>query len=491
MIHFDKLSASLRSVTMPYTFVVLLCLLLSSCGLVPNATNSQPTQQQQSMANLQPVNFKTTADEQTPMVPPVQIITFPDMVTPQTLAAVDKLPGGQHFKLKLVVAKKSSSQPDAELEAVEADEADDNEDKDDVEEGDDEDDAFSVQAQKSKPKYTRNDRVFIPETGAFNLTFQAGGDYQVLDGDARDGNAIVQMPREVLAAYLKVRGKFSRDAHKQFPAITRKLSYADPLYYVKQDLTREKKRHGKQTWLSLGNRTLPIPTDWRSVDGDKYILKFNNQGVTRVVMRWYPTKGNAVVTYPPGLNLIGPAGGVVELPGVGKLEIPVGAIATPTVVRMTQMFNAISMPGSERTMGYDYISPVVKIEPFQLQLTKSAKLYLPTDMQRIGRNKPSLMEHVCGYIVDDNSLGGWGHDCLADDERTYRDFADFAENFNQDTPLLIKIFAYYTKRFPAEYKPGEDWHFYIPEQLQSFRIQSEKGSSSSHFNAIMARPQTL
>ena len=49
--------------------------------------------------------------------------------------------------------------------------------------------------------------IQIPENGSFSITFQAGTTFQTIDNDARDGQAVIQMPTSVMEGFLRVSGK--------------------------------------------------------------------------------------------------------------------------------------------------------------------------------------------------------------------------------------------------------------------------------------------
>ena len=93
---------------------------------------------------------------------------------------------------------------------------------------------------------------------------------------------------------------------------------------------------------------------------------------------------------------IGPEGGMVELENVARLEIPAGALDKPTLIKIYQMLRvqsnkerpAISSldPFGRIEPGEDFITPVVRLEPFGMTLNVAAKLYLPTDAARVGIN---------------------------------------------------------------------------------------------------------
>jgi hypothetical protein len=113
----------------------------------------------------------------------------------------------------------------------------------------------------NKPKH-----IQVPEQGAFELTLQPGPEFKLLDANAGDGLAVVQVPADVYQGYLRLAGE---------PATTgpRSLEYEDPLYYVKHTLGRndnEPTRNGsftllaqKDSKLQLTSRCSPEPESHR------------------------------------------------------------------------------------------------------------------------------------------------------------------------------------------------------------------------------------
>ena len=63
----------------------------------------------------------------------------------------------------------------------------------------------------------------------------------------------------------------------------------DSLYGVEQALRSD------QGWTHLPRRPLPVPTDWGSADGDKYVLRFNNQGADSLSLKAFAQSAAAQV----------------------------------------------------------------------------------------------------------------------------------------------------------------------------------------------------
>ena len=81
-------------------------------------------------------------------------------------------------------------------------------------------------------------------------------------------------------------------------------------------------------------------------------------------------------------------GGVIELPGIGRLDIPAGALSQSTAITMRQI---ASSPPLE---GFTTVSPVVEFEPSGLTFNTPAILTLNTDTTLVGTNHPSLVQTV-------------------------------------------------------------------------------------------------
>ncbi len=160
----------------------LLALFLASCQLIPSA--APPRSQALKAADILPA-FSTKSE--TP-AGQYEMLTFPSLVPPQKLEAVSPpLKTGTWFKLH-----------------------------------------FSTLPHKkpNKPKH-----IQVPEQGAFELTLQPGPEFKLLDANASDGLAVVQVPADVYQGYLRLAGEPATLA-------PRSLEYEDPLYYVKHTLGR-------------------------------------------------------------------------------------------------------------------------------------------------------------------------------------------------------------------------------------------------------------
>ena len=324
--------------------------------------------------------------------PEPEILHFPLMVTTQTLKQIDKTPNGQHLTVNLVTGT-----PDT-------------------------------------------DSIKIPASGLFKIIFTGGGGRLVItDNDATDGEARVSMPSGVFDGYIQTRGQPNNF-----------ITYQDPLYYVKQDLGRET---SKPIWWRIGKRVFPIPADWHNDDGVSYILTLTNSGITNVSTRWYPTSGEP--DYPVGIKKIGTEGGILEFPGVGKIEIPQGALTQPTVIVMKQLLEFKADNGRDWDgkiyRANDYVSPIVKIEPMGLKLNKTGRIWLTTDKARVGNNTPALIQWD-GSI---NEKKWEGNEEEWDDVHFAEPLPTSFEQWTDDLPGEVKKLKIFFKYFPADVSPDE------------------------------------
>jgi len=220
--------------------------------------------------------------------------------------------------------------------------------------------SFSTQSQGSQT-------IQIPSSGIFQLIVQAGSRFQILQPDARSGPAQVQLPSGTLEAVLSVPAGSGPG----------QLQIQDSFYYLQDSLNpSEHERH-----FSLGLRPLPIPGTWHNPDQEHWVLNFQVQNLQGFELSWNPSQQSPPL--PPGLAEIGPAGGSVELPGLAKLEVPAGALSQTQMVRLSQVLEAESLAVSPELdfhdnpmAGDDYLSPLVKMEPFGLTLNTPAFLYI-------------------------------------------------------------------------------------------------------------------
>lgn len=214
--------------------------------------------------------------------------------------------------------------------------------------------------------------IKIPETGSFQLRLRKNANFEIVDQDATDGQAEIHMPASTLQTWLHSSQAWDEKSS---------LVIEDPLYYVKDTVSySDKPWLSQKLWLKMGLRPLPVPLSWGSSEGEDYVLNFTVKAMPSFQMGWVSHKDKPA-ELPPGVREIGPEGGTVELPGVGKLEIPAGALSSPTTVRLIQELVVPDIQedcryGRVCRSGYNYISSMIRIEPINLELQVPAELSL-------------------------------------------------------------------------------------------------------------------
>lgn len=213
------------------------------------------------------------------------------------------------------------------------------------------------------------------------------------------------------------------------------LQIRDPLYYVDQRL------EPGTDWAHLPQRPLPVPASWHSPDGQRYVLRFSNQGLAQTQLRLYAR--SQAPSYPVGMAEIGPAGGTLSLPGVGKIELPPGALSEPTVIVMRQITQHVERLGYDprRKPPYyrieDFISPIVQLEPQGLALNQPGRIWLQTDLARLGNNDPAVIR----WSYQDQSHAEFGNiwwDHLESDARLNTPLAEWTADMPADLTKLVK-----------------------------------------------------
>lgn len=314
--------------------------------------------------------------------------------------------------------------------------------------------------------------IKIPENGTFKLIIQSGSSFQLIDNDGTDGFATIQMPQSILDGYMQV----IRDVNDRMG--TPKITLKDSLYYTQQDivdLNTVKGKNATDTWYHIGKRPFPTPSGWYSGDGSNYILNFTNNGVKDLAFRWYST---TVPDYPLGIREIGTNGGTVELSGVGKLEIPEGALNQTTTIVMKQELEAYEIlgdpfSGTENTRIMDFISPIVRIEPNGLEFNKPATIFLETNKQRVGNNTSNLI-----YWSISQDKKDWSN-IHYDGTKIQKDI------IGPDFSIPLETLGYISKQFPSDVAPDDGYKAFKSEDLinGNFKIQSNPTPSieKGHF----------
>lgn len=228
---------------------------------------------------------------------------------------------------------------------------------------------FPLYFRSQHPNYSKH--IQFSPSDSFELTFSAGSEFKVLDADARDGSAKVQLPKSSFEFFVQVRNNETSEGT---------LKLEDSLYYL-QDHLSSTHRH---TWTHLGVRPMPVPEAWQGEDRLSWTIKLSPKKLQHFVI--YCSQTSQEASLPPGVREIGPEGGTVELPGVGKIEIPEGALDESIFVRLSQQRKAVlitaafapfSFTGKEIPPSmYDFASPMVKIEPLGTVLNKKGLITL-------------------------------------------------------------------------------------------------------------------
>lgn len=158
---------------------------------------------------------------------------------------------------------------------------------------------------------------------------------------------------------------------------------------------------------------------------------------------------------------IGPEGGVVELENVARLEIPPGALDEPTRIKIFQVLEVESTEKRDASLafhgggvlpGFDFITPVVRLEPFGLKLNVAATLYLPTDEDRIGINNPIFIKHSASLTAKNED---WGSEW---ELNPFLELLGTPEEPHEATiqdPIKVRQFVYIAKHFPSMYGPNQ------------------------------------
>lgn len=346
--------------------------------------------------------------------------------------------------------------------------------------------SFITKSEKDDKK-----KIKIPLNGNFQVIFEKASTVSkkkddddkkatIIDNDATDGTATIQLPESIMEGFIKVKNENEDDDKKSNQS---KLTVEDKLYYSKTELNvlkpnEKKEKDDKEKWYKLGSKIFPVPEDFHSDDGSKYILSFENTGTKTFAMKWYKSRK---FDYPVGTSEITPEkGGVVELQGVGRLEIPAGAVDKPTIVKMKQELNAPEMlydfehhsvmGDTSKLIGtreYDFISSVVRLEPFGLDLKQRAVMYLETDKARLGNNMPTVIHWQ-------NSQDKRYWELQADKDGRETPFEKWTDNMG----TYIEKFQYYTKTITAYMTPTANFKSILIEvpvqdnlQIQSFRAK--------------------
>lgn len=198
----------------------------------------------------------------------------------------------------------------------------------------------------SKKARTRRD-VQIPETGEFELILREGSEFNILDNDATDGQATLELPAGTMDTWLRLQPNRKRQGT---------LTVEDKLYYVTDTLNNRL----FERWARLGRRPLPVPSDWNSPDGNNFVLRFTANEVKSFYISWLYRGKEA--TLPPGVGAIGVDGGTIELPGVATVMFGKNAVDTDTIFSIRQKEDMPSTHTIDRPLEV-YAGPPIEISP--------------------------------------------------------------------------------------------------------------------------------
>lgn len=320
---------------------------------------------------------------------------------------------------------------------------------------------FVAQFTTRSPRRIPKTQVKIPETGSFQLKLTEGPVFKIVDQDATDGSALIQMPAATIKTWLHLSQNWRQNSS---------LEIEDPLYYVKDTVSTQKKSWlSSLRWLSMGLRPLPVPTEWASPYGKDLVLNFTAKDVSSFQMIWL--RNDEKPADPPfGIKEIGPEGGTVELPGVGKLEIPAGALDEPVTIRLSQkQEHPIIIKDKElftnKLSYYDYMGPILKIEPLGLKMNKNGLVYLnfsEDNKKRLGNNSPSILDWV--YFSDSSQPGSVKGFLFSENEVT-----------SVNSPIPFKEFAYITRVMSEYISPSSNIKRFWPKQ-SSFSTKQTSGT---------------
>lgn len=158
---------------------------------------------------------------------------------------------------------------------------------------------------------------------------------------------------------------------------------------------------------------------------------------------------------PTATKIIDASGGTVELQNVARLEIPPGALVHPTQIKIIQVLHVeatnqrystiwvTDTPKGTLLPGDDFITPVVRLEPFGLKLKTPAKLYLPTDAARVGNNDPAIIKKRGSLSARNND---WFFDPFLESLGTPKN----PVQPSIQSPIKIKYLVYVAKLFPSD-----------------------------------------
>lgn len=126
-------------------------------------------------------------------------------------------------------------------------------------------------------------KISYVDGAPFTVRFVEGARFEVVDADARDGEAVVQLPAGIYDGYMGTSGKPDGE-----------LGIEDPIYRLSDTWFST---GGKRDWAHLGLRRMPLTASYGLGD---YRLTLDPQGISQFTARWFPVDDPGVaVPVPP------------------------------------------------------------------------------------------------------------------------------------------------------------------------------------------------
>ena len=303
-------------------------------------------------------------------------------------------------------------------------------------------------------------QVQVPENGDFNLRISEGPRFDIVDANATDGEAHIVLPPTTFETV------FHLQRNRRANTV---LKVKDPLYNVQDELTSNKyKWIDLNRFLGLGKRPVPVPASWQSDDGADLVLNFEAQNLEGFQMLWY--EADEPVDFPPGIAEIGAAGGVVELPGVGRLEVPARAFSEPQIIRLKELVEAPEYieeyPGGQENR--KFAASIVTVVPENVAFEKDAQLTLELDIAVIGNNDPVVSNWSTLRTTEENPEPRW---------------FSYLTGSNHYSFTPIREGGTYTRTLPGFVDPDDG--FEVASQDSGFSTQ-QAGCASDYVEFVIA-----
>jgi hypothetical protein len=126
-------------------------------------------------------------------------------------------------------------------------------------------------------------KISYVDGAPFTVRFVDGARFEVIDADARDGEAVVQLPAGIYDGYMGTSGKPDGQ-----------LGIEDPIYRLSDTWFST---GGKRDWAHLGLRRMPLAASYGLGD---YRLTLDPQGISQFTARWFPVDDpGAAAPVPP------------------------------------------------------------------------------------------------------------------------------------------------------------------------------------------------